>query len=210
MKTNHYAVSACALCLFFLSACSTPQPVRDLAERTAANVGVINRQLAALDQESRQLAELRAANISRLHAANTALRASYNYDTALAKKSGAQTGLDLIPKLEEWLKDVNEIFKAAYGAEKERKEAILATQTKLDTKSAALSEIAQTLATLAKKESVAQRASFLAGYAENLCKEIDTQLQQSNESATNAKKLLDTLKSKLEPGKKPVKTSGGQ
>ena len=203
MKTNRYAAFACALCLFLLSACSTPGPVRNLAERTATNVGVISAQMNALDQESRQLADLRAANIARLHAANTALRASYNYDLALTKQSGAQTGLDLIPKLAEWLKDVNEIFKASDGAEKDRKEAILATQTKLDTKSVALSEIAQALATLAKEESMAQRASFLAGYAKDLGKEIDTQLKQSNESATNAKKLLDGLKGKLEPVKKP-------
>ena len=197
MNTKRYAALACTLCLSVLSACATPQPVRNLAERTATNAGVLSAQLNRLAQESGQLAELRAANIARLHAANTALRVSYNYDLALTKKSGAQTNLDLIPQLEAWLKEVDGIFKASDDAEKERKAAILATQTKLDTKSAGLGEIAQALATLAKEESVPQRASFLAGFAKELKEEIDTQLDQSNKSATHAKKLLDELKRKF-------------
>jgi hypothetical protein len=194
MNTNRHAVLASGLCLSVLSACATQQPVRDLAERTATNAGVISAQLNRLAQESDQLADLRAANIAQLHAANTALRANYNYDVALTKKSGAQTNLDLIPQMEAWQKEVDGIFKAADDAEKERKVAILATQTKLDMKSEALTAIAQTLATLAKEESVAQRASFLAGFAKQLAEETDTQLKQSNKSATHATELLNGLK----------------
>jgi hypothetical protein len=115
----------------------------------------------------------------------------------LTKKSGAQTNLDLITQLEAWLKEVDGIFKVTNDVEKERKAAILATQIKLDTKSEELGEIAQALATLAKEESVAQRASFLAGFAKELAEEIDTQLNQSNKSATHAKKLLDELKERF-------------
>ena len=91
MNSNCYAVLVSTLCFSILLGCSTPQSVRSLAERTAANAGVISAQLTRLAQESRQLADLRAANIAQLHAANTALRASYNYDLALTMKSGAQT-----------------------------------------------------------------------------------------------------------------------
>jgi hypothetical protein len=197
MNTKRYAALVCTLCLAVLSACATPPSVRNLAERTATNTGVISAQLNRLAQESGQLAELRAANITQLHAANTALRVRYNYDLALTKKSGAQTNLDLIPQLEAWLTEVDGILKASDAAEQERKATILATQTKLDTKSAGLGEIAQALATLAKEESVPQRASFLAGFAKQLKEEIDTQLDQSNKSATHAKKLLDELKKKF-------------
>jgi len=197
MNSNRDVALAWILCLSVLSACSTPRAVRNMAERTATNAGVISAQLNRVAQESRQLADLRAANIAQLHAANTALRASYNYDLALTKKSGAETNLDLIPQLEAWLTKVEEIFKASDNAEKERKTAILATQTKLDTKSEALAEIAQALATLAREESTAERASFLAGFAKQLAKEFDTQLEQSNKSSTHAKELLNELKKKF-------------
>ena len=112
----------------------------------------------------------------------------------MTKKSGGQTNLNLIGDIEEWHKKVNDIFKAADSAEEKQKKAILSTQTKLDTKSEALAEIAQSLAALAKEESSVQRAIFLAGFAKQLQKEIDKQLEQSNESSTLAKKLLGELK----------------
>lgn len=210
MSSRHYLALSRVLCLSFLAACSytrpvqnllpsysPSQPVQDLAEKTAANAGVISAQLNSLAQESRQLGDLRAANIAQLHAANTRLRASYNYDLALTKKSGEQTDLNLIPELEKWLKEVEAIFAAADHAEKERKAAILATQTELDTKSEALAEVAQALATLAKEESATHRVKFLAGYAKELKGEIDARLKQNDKSATNAKKLLEGLKDEL-------------
>jgi hypothetical protein len=190
--------SAPAVCLFFsfLSSCSTQRPVRDLAERTAANAGVISAQLGMLAQESSDLADQRAANVSRLHAANAQLRANYNYDVALTKRSGGQSNLNLIGLLESWGKEVDDIFKAAGDAERERKAAILATQKALDPKSESLGQIAQALATLAHEESGAQRATFLAGYARELAGEIKIQLEQSNKSSTAAKKLLADVKGK--------------
>lgn len=194
MRRNFYPM----LVLFlFVSACSTEQPVRLLAEKTAANAGVISAHLHTLSLESSKLANLRAANIARLHAANTRLRASYNYDIALTKRSGGSEHLALIEQLEQWGKEIDAIFRVAENAEKDRKAAVLATQTKLDTKSEALSRIAQTLATLAQEESHADRAKFLARYAKDLTEEMKTQLEQENRSATEARKLLTKIQEKL-------------
>jgi hypothetical protein len=194
----------CAALMFglffpFLSACSTQQPVRELAEKTAANAGVISAHLNTLSLASSNLADLRAANIARLHAANTQLRASYNYDIALTKRSGreAKAHLDLIAELQAWGKEIDDIFRTAENAEKERKAAVLATQTKLDTQSESLTRIAQALATLAREETSAERATFLAGYAKELADEIKTHLDQEDKSATDAKKLLEKVKEKL-------------
>jgi len=195
MSSNRYILLS-ALLLLVLSACSTRQPVRDLAETTAANAGVVGAQLKRLAQESSELADLRATNIARLHAANAQLRANYNYDIALTKRSGGQSDLTLITLLEAWGKEVEDIFRAAENAEKERKAAILSTQTALDPKSESLTQVAQALATLAKEESSEDRARFLAGYARQLDAEIKTQLEQNNRSATEAKKLLGEVKAK--------------
>ena len=194
MNLNHIKTFVCVLCLSILAACSSTQPVNNLAERTAANAGIISAQLNMLAQDSRQLSELRAANISQLHSSNTALRASYNYDLALTKKSGRQSNLSIIGKLEDWHDEVNGIFKVADSAEKDRNKAILDTQTKLNTKSEALADIANALAALAKEESSTQRAIFLGGFARQLQKELDTQLNQSNKSSEHAKALLGDLK----------------
>jgi hypothetical protein len=177
-----------------LSACATEQPVRNLAERTAANAGVISAQLKRLNHESSEVAELRATNIATLHAANAQLRANYNYDMALTKRSGGQSNLNLINLLETWGKEIDEIFKVAENAEKERKAAILSTQRALDPKSESLAQVAQALATLAKEESSEDRARFLAGYARQLDAETKTQLELNNRSATEAKKLLGQVK----------------
>lgn len=180
-----------------LSACATQGAVADLAERTAANAGVISAHLKRLAQESSSVAELRATNIARMHAANAQRRASYSYDVALTRKSGGASNLALIPDIEAWGKEIEAIFKAADDAEKERRAEVLATQTTLDTRSQALAQIAQGLAELAREERTRDRARFLGGYAQELAKEIQTQLDQNNKSAAAAKRLLTGIQDKL-------------
>ena len=96
MTLKTYMVLSGVLCLIFLIGCTTPQAVRDLSEKTAINAGIISAQLKSFSRESNQLSELRAANIARLHGVNAALRASYEYDVALAEKSGERSKLSLI------------------------------------------------------------------------------------------------------------------
>ena len=62
--------------------------MRQLADKTAANVGTISVHLARLDANSREMAQRRAANISALYAANSGLRERYELDVALTRKTG--------------------------------------------------------------------------------------------------------------------------
>jgi hypothetical protein len=189
------------LCLAGLSACATDRAAERLAEKTAANTGVISAHLRNLAQDSADLADRRAANVASLHATNARRRASYQYDLALTKKAGGSKNLALIEKVEAWGKEVDAIFKAAEGAEKDRRAAVLATQIALDTKSEALAQIAEALAALAKEDSTKDRAAFLAGYVIELGKEADAQLNQSNKSAVAAKQLLSDIQGRLgQPG----------
>jgi hypothetical protein len=176
------------LALVLGTACATPSAPQLLADRTAANAGVIGAQLRALARDSGDVTDLRAANVARLHAANAQSRASYNYDIALTKKAGGEANVDLADQLDDWGKEVDAIFKAAENAERERKAAVLAT----DTRSEALAQLAEALAALARDDSPAERAKFLAGHAGEVRKELDKQLEQSNKSATNAKAATDT------------------
>lgn len=189
--------SALVLCVAALSGCASSRAPQQLAERTAANVGVIGANLKQLGHDGAELADLRATNVATLHAANAKRRAAYNYDLALTKRSGGSANLELIDQLEAWGQEVDTIFKAADNAEKERKAAVLGTQTALDTRSEALAQIAEALAALAKDDSVADRARFLGAYAGQLRKELDERLAQSDKSATEAKQLLNDVKDSL-------------
>ena len=197
MNTHRYCLLAGVLCSFALTACSTPHPVLDLADKTAANSGILSAQLNKLSLTYSQLAELRAENIAQLHAANTAIRARYIYDLELTKKSGGQDNLKLIDEIEEWQKKVQGIFISSGEAEKHRKEAVLQTQTKLDTKAESLNSIAQTLASLAKDEPYKERAKFLGLYAKSMKDELDKQLAKDELSSKEAKSLLEEVKQQI-------------
>lgn len=197
MKRDSTALVLCILLAGLLAACTTPSEVRKLADKTAANVGMISVQLQRLERNSRDIAEFRAANIAQLHAANTELRARYEYDVELTKKASGEEFLGLIDQIRVWAEKVQEIFAKGQNADAELKTQILATQTKLDTQSKALAEIAQALATLAKEDKLSDRVRFLKGYAKDLKKELDTALEADDETAKAAKELIEGAKAKL-------------
>ena len=110
MNSNITTLVVCALLTGLLAACSTPPDVRNLADKTAANVGIISTQLQRLERNSRGIAEYRAANIAELHAANTELRARYEYDVELTKKGSGEGFLDLIRQIKDWGDTVKDIW----------------------------------------------------------------------------------------------------
>jgi hypothetical protein len=178
-----------------LASCAGSSPeVRSLAEKTGANVGVISAQLERLGRNSRDVAELRADNIARLHGANARLRAQYEIDIELTKKSGGEKNLALIKKVKAWRDKVQAILDKAENAEAERKEQILKTQTSLDTRKKALAEIAQGLAALANEETAKDRVRFLKGFAKELKTAFDEAIEADTKSAKAAKSLLDKAK----------------
>jgi len=180
-----------------VAACATPPEVRKLADKTAANVGTISAHLRQLGQNSEEIATLRSDNISQLHAINTEIRTRFEYDIELTKMASGEGFEDLITQIKDWGDKVKEIFDKAKDAEATRKQAIVATQTKLGGKSKALAEVAQALAALALEDEQAERLRFLKGYATDLKKELDAALEADNDSAKAAKILLDDAKVKL-------------
>ena len=187
-----------ALAGLILAGCASSSPeVRSLAEKTGANVGVIGAQLERLGQNGREVAELRSDNIARLHGANARLRAQYEIDIELSKKSGGAGNLALIDQVKAWRDKVQAILRKAENAEAGRKAQILATQTSLDTRTKALAEIAQGLAELAQKETAKGRVRFLKGFAKELNAELDEAVKADTKSAKAAKKLLTKAKKNL-------------
>ncbi len=190
--------AAAAVSLIALAACAAPSAeVRELAEKTAANVGTLSVQLDRLQQNSREVAELRADNIARLHEANARLRARYEIDVELTKKTGDGGNLNLIKNVTAWRDKINAIMAKADGARAKKKKEILDGQTTLDSKKKALTGIAQALAALAKEDKPGDRVRFLKGFAKELQGELDKALEADTESAQAAKALLQKAKAEI-------------
>ncbi len=98
--------------------CGTPTEVRDLAEKTAANTSFVSTQLNLLAQDARLLAELRAANMARLHAATVEVQVRSTFDEALIEKSGGS--LSLVRDLVAWSTKIRTMFETAANAESKR------------------------------------------------------------------------------------------
>lgn len=186
-------IAACALAVVLGACASVPEPVNQLAERTGANAGVLGVQLAKLSRESKEIAEMRAQTIARLHAVNAELRAHYNLDVALSRKAGQAGDLELIDVMKEWHKEVEEIFRGVDEAEAARKAEILSHITSLDTKADALRAVADRLARIAEVEKPEDRARFLAGFVKEVRADVNRELEKDDAAANSAKALLKTV-----------------
>jgi len=176
-----------------LAGCATPAPVLDLAGKTSANVGVVSTRLRQLSDEDNRLYASRAENISRMQASNTTARANLAYDIALTTKSGDADDVALMADMRAWVQQIDQIFTAAAEAEKKRRDALLAGQTTIDTKSQALQKVAETLAALAREQSVADRVRLLRAFASEVRDDLQKSLDDGSESSKQAKALLDHI-----------------
>jgi hypothetical protein len=193
-------LSVAGVTLLVSSGCvttTTPEPVLQLAERTGANAGILSVELAKAARDSREVTEARAATIARLHGVNTELRAHYDFDVLLTRRSGQGADLETIKTLEEWHKQADALFKGVGEAASARKAEIVGKALALDTKSEALKSVAGRLARLAEADKPEDRARFLAGFIKQVRDDVQTQLDKSDTSAQRAKALLQNVEDKL-------------
>lgn len=181
-----------ALVSSLLWGCGTPTAVRDLAEKTAANTSFVSTQLNLLAQDARLLAELRAANMARLHAATVEVQVRSTFDEALIEKSGGS--LSLLRDLTAWSTKIRTMFETAANAESERKKLILKTQVPLDTPTKELGKVAEALADLAKDDNTKTRAKFIAAFIKQVVKEVKAKKEQSEKAMANVKDGLNKKK----------------
>jgi hypothetical protein len=201
--TSHHRISAIAVLACLGGCASTPEPVLALAEKSSATAGVVGARLRQLAQASDALYARRAASVAHLHAVNAAQRASLEYDLALTRKVGQDAELTQMKELQAWTAEVDKLFASAAGAEKSRREELAAAQVKIDTGAQALQQVAQTLTSLAQKESAGERAKLMAAFASEVRDDVKRQLDDGTKSAAAAKALLDQLKADKPRGDEP-------
>jgi hypothetical protein len=180
-----------AAAALLLAGCATPDSVQQLAEVTSANVGVLGTRLKQLAEESDRLYKRRADNVAYMHGVSAKSRAEYDYDLALTEKSGDDKDLELKSVLEAWKTRVDGIFAAAANAEQEHRDALIAKEVKIETKSQELQKIAESLSTLAREETREERVRALGKFAKQVRDDVKKELDNGTDSANGAKKLLD-------------------
>jgi hypothetical protein len=180
-----------------LGGCATPAPVLDLADKSSANVAIVSERLRELAAESDRLYKSRVDNISQLAGVNARSRAQFTYDEAVTRKVGSQSDLDTADDLKAWKQQVDQILAGAADAEKERRDELSGKQTRLDVKSQALQQVAAALATLATKESFADRARVLSQFATTTRDDVKKELDSGTQTANDANALLARIKSSL-------------
>jgi hypothetical protein len=177
---------AAALVALALAACSTPETVRDLAEKTAANTAFVSRQLTDLSADNLHIAELRARNIARLNQANRQVQARHAFDLLLIEKTESSAILSTQKDLQAWNDKVQDVLTVAADAEEKEVKILLAAQTRMDDKSTELNAVAKALARLAEEDDLKTRAAFIAGYVKEVGSLVKEARKTSEKSADNA------------------------
>jgi hypothetical protein len=175
-----------------LAACTSSSEVRELAEKTAANTATLSAAIESMSQQSHRLAERRAANAARLAAATARVKGSVDLDRALLQQSGDNASLATLAALEKWSEQVRQIEASAAVDEAALTKAILARRSDIEGRAKALSEVAALLATLAKKESLQDRAQFLLAYGQQVQKEVEAEQKAANEAIKAGEQKLNT------------------
>jgi len=202
MKATRLLLAAVAV---GLAACETPEPVRKLASRTAANVSQVSTHLETLKTASNSVATARVRNAAQLKSSVNDVRKRHTLDIALIKKAGDTKGLQLKKDIEEWMLEARAIargmtldeFKKApdarrvdlVGAELER---VTAELESFDTKKKALNDVAKTLAALSKKDDPKARIRFLIGYVKEVRDEVKEKQDEAKKAAESATKNAET------------------
>jgi hypothetical protein len=181
--------------------CATPGPVLQLAERTSGNVSLVNTQLELLAQESRRLAQVRAANIARLQTDVSEVRLRYDIDLEVMERTGAADRLTQARALRDFVQKLARLREDAARAAREREARVVARYQALAVPARQLNEVASELAILGKDEDMKARIEFLSGYAESVAAEVRARQKDKAQAADKARTEVDANATKDPVGK---------
>lgn len=188
--------------LLALSACGTPQPVRDLADKTGATTSVLSSQMVRRAQDNADLATLRATNAARLHSVAVEEEAKLNVLKEALTQSGESNVVTLYNTLDTFSKKVATDYEAAENAESTRQQLILSTQKPLTTSASDMAAVAKDLSALAKADDPESRLGFLVGYIQD----VGTQVAEREKAAKEAQQKAESDLKKVAP--KPTEGAG--
>jgi hypothetical protein len=182
--------------------CATPAPVLQLAERTSGNVSLVNTQLEMLAQDSRRLAEVRAANIGRLQADMSEVKLRYEIDIEVVQRTGETPRIDQAKSLREFVNKLAKLREESARAARDREARVIARHQALAVPAQQLNQIASELSVLGKEEDLEARVKFLSSFVESVASEVKARQNEKGEAVDKAKTEVDANAKKDPAGKK--------
>jgi len=197
----HHTRAAFLVVALLGAGCATPAPVLQLAERTSGNVSLVNTQLEMLAQDSRRLAEVRAANIGRLQADMSDVKLRYDIDLEVMERTGESSRIEQARDLREFVLKLAKLREESVRAARDREARVIARHQALIVPAQQLNQLASELAVLGKDEDLKARVKFLSGYAESVASEVKARQKEKEEAAAKAKTEVDANAKKDPAGK---------
>ena len=183
-------------------ACATPRPVTELAERTSGNVSLVNSQLRRLAQDSRRIAEVRAANIGRLQSDVSSVKLRYEVDVELLQRIGDSYRVEQARSMREFVNRIVKLREESTKVAREREAHVIARHQALAVPAEQLNQLANDLASLGKEEDVKVRLKFLAGFVETVVSEVKARQKEKEDATEKAKTEVEANGKKDPAGKK--------
>jgi outer membrane murein-binding lipoprotein Lpp len=202
IRYDRPARAAVLVVILLVAGCATPAPVVQLAERTSGSVSLVNTQLEMLAQDSRRLAELRAANIGRLQADMSEVKLRYDIDLEVMQRTGETSRIDQAKTLRDFVQKLATLREESGRAAREREARVIARYQTLAVPAQQLNQIASELAVLGKDEDLKTRVKFLSGYAESVAAEVEARQKEKVQAIDKANTEVDANAKKDPAGKK--------
>ena len=201
MMTPGARPTRAAVLLVTLLGAGCATPALQLAERTSGNVSLVNTQLEMLAQESRRLAEARAANIGRLQTDMSDVKLRYDIDLEIMERMGEASRIEQARDLREFVLKLAKLREESVRAARDREARVIARHQALTVPAQQLNQLASELAVLGKDEDLKARVKFLSGYAESVATEVKARQKEKEEAAAKAKTAVDANAKKDPAGK---------
>lgn len=184
----------CGLLFLGLAGCGTPQPVRDLASVSAANVSVVSSQLQGFSQSSEDVAAARAKAMVELDRAVTAARKELALKRLALKKAGQSAKVDKIDELKTLLDDLHTVESEGLKDGKPLDEELIRrfseNRNQLLAPVEPLTASAKALSDLASDDDFDEKVHFYAAFIQSVAEDITAAKAEQDKASTAAMKAI--------------------
>ena len=180
-----------------LTACTTPEPLRQLTHETGDNAVALSVQLERLGQQSRAIAADRADAIARLSREVVEADAILLNDQTLYKEANDSGKLTQFNEVKRISDAVTKTVVDARGTAERELSTIMREQGALDTKSKELGVVGTDLLTMAQDDNLSARAAFFGKFVTAVADDVK---KAQNDAKASAAKAHDNTKKNLSLG----------
>jgi hypothetical protein len=180
--------------LLALAGCGTPQPVRDLASVSAANVSVVSSQLQGFSRSSEQVAAARAKAMVELDRQVTAARKELALKRLALEKAGQSAKVAKIDELADLLADLQKVeqegLKGGKPLDEELMRRFSENRNELLAPVEPLTASAKALSDLASDDDFDEKVRFYAAFIQSVAEDITAAKAEQDKASADAMKAI--------------------